>query len=77
MYKRFYNEVNATTNAEIFAQRVTMLNLDVSPAQVQGYFMINKLSTPETVIANVEQICDNSRKTTKNRNVAALATENI
>lgn len=72
MYKRFYSEENASTNAEIFAQRVKMLNRDVSAAQIQGYFMINKLSTPETVIANVGQIWDNNRKSSK-----AIATESI
>lgn len=49
-------------NAQRFADRVVSFKRDASPAQIQGYFMMNKLSDAETVVANVERIWDDSRR---------------
>lgn len=67
MFKRFYS-IKTTTNqpkAENtyhvqFADRVLATGKDVSAAQVQGYFMMHKLSHESDVIANVEQLWGNS-----------------
>lgn len=59
MFMRFYTGEDARENATIFAQKVLAFNKNVSPAQIQGYFMIHKLSTQEEVLQNVETIWDN------------------
>lgn len=56
---RFYTGEEARENAAIFAEKVLAFKKNVSPAQIQGYFMIHKLSTQEEVIQNVETIWDN------------------
>lgn len=85
MFKRFYgigsvSDETATTiqlNKTImypvqFADRVLATGKNVSPAQIQGYFMMHKTSKEEEVIANIDQIwCDDrvtSRSNVKNNN---------
>lgn len=48
-----------------FADRVLASGKSVSPAQIQGYFMMHKLSKEEDVISNVEQIWSDDRVTSK------------
>lgn len=61
MFKRFYaitsedGAVNETLHKE-FAEAVLAIGKNVSPAQIQGYFMMHKLSDQKTVIDNVHQI---------------------
>jgi chaperone BCS1 len=58
MYMRFYAGENSVNDAIKFAKKLTTFGRDVSPAQVQGYFMIHKKSDPQTVIDNIEHIWD-------------------
>lgn len=48
-----------------FADRVLATGKSVSPAQIQGYFMMHKMSKEEDVISNVEQIWSDDRVTSK------------
>lgn len=56
MYKRFYNGPECIQNASIFAEKVATYNKPVSPAQVQGYFMVHKMSDQQLVIDSIEDI---------------------
>lgn len=56
MYKRFYNGPECIQNAAIFAEKVATYNKPVSPAQVQGYFMVHKMSDQQLVIDSIEDI---------------------
>lgn len=56
MYRRFYDGPDVNQFAALFAENVLKLNKPVSPAQVQGYFMIHKLSDQQKVVDNVEQL---------------------
>lgn len=56
MYLRFYDGDNAKAQAEIFTEKVVSFNKNVSPAQIQGYFMFHKHSTSEEVIKNYKMI---------------------
>lgn len=58
MFKRFYNGTENEQNARKFAEKVMSFKKPVSPAQIQGYFMIHKLSSQDTVIENAEHIWD-------------------
>lgn len=60
MYLRFYNGMEGANNAKVFAEKVSSFKRDVSPAQVQGYFMIHKMSDQQTVIDNVQDIWDHT-----------------
>lgn len=51
-----------------FADRVLATGKNVSPAQIQGYFMMHKMSKEEEVIANIGKIWSDDGVTTK-RNV--------
>lgn len=61
MFKRFYGEdkVSKIPYHTQFADRVLEIGKNVSPAQVQGYFMMHKLSKESEVIQNVDQIWEN------------------
>lgn len=64
MFKRFYEKstttdgdsARLTAHQQEFAERVLATGRHVSPAQIQGYFMLHKLSREEDVIANVDDI---------------------
>uniref|UniRef100_A0A1I8PJS9 Mitochondrial chaperone BCS1 n=1 Tax=Stomoxys calcitrans TaxID=35570 RepID=A0A1I8PJS9_STOCA len=57
MFNRFYQHDNISqASAEKFAESVMREGKDVSPAQIQGYFMRHKMSSYTTVIENVKQI---------------------
>ncbi|EAA08672.3 AGAP004266-PA [Anopheles gambiae str. PEST] len=60
MFRRFYTGTDAEANARIFAERVAADGRNVSPAQVQGYFMVHKMSDQQTVLDNVQQIWDST-----------------
>lgn len=59
MYRRFYNGPDVDSFAMQFASNVLKFNKPVSPAQVQGYFMIHKMSVQQTVVDSVEDIWRN------------------
>lgn len=79
MFKRFYGNASSAAatdetmqnvkNAEIerqaneFAARVQSFSHNVSPAQLQGYFMMYKHSTVSEVIDHAEEIWRDERKT--------------
>ncbi|CAH0547863.1 unnamed protein product [Brassicogethes aeneus] len=56
MFLRFYQGEQAYSQAQLFADKVLSLGKNVSPAQIQGYFMVQKHSTPEEVLNNYELI---------------------
>lgn len=56
MFLRFYGGEDSTLQAKLFAEKVLLFKKNVSPAQIQGYFMFHKNSTPERVIENCEMI---------------------
>lgn len=56
MYRRFYTDTAAQENAKRFADSVLAFKKNVSPAQVQGYFMVHKVSDQETVLKEVQMI---------------------
>lgn len=53
MFLRFYKDAEY---ARTFANKVMEKQKNVSPAQIQGYFMFHKHSTPTEVLSNVESI---------------------
>lgn len=57
MFLRFYREpnINPDALAKQFAHNVMSYKRNVSPAQIQGYFMFHK-NNPDAVINNVAQI---------------------
>lgn len=56
MFKRFYLVDGSDDLAKQFAKEVVSLNKHVSPAQIQGYFMVQKQTKPEDVIKNAQMI---------------------
>lgn len=54
MYLRFYKDGKAQLEAREFTNRVISVNKNVSPAQIQGYFMFHKQATPNEIIENVK-----------------------
>lgn len=56
MFLRFYDGENSESQATLFTERVASLKKNVSPAQIQGYFMFHKNSEPHQVIDNCEMI---------------------
>lgn len=56
MFLRFYKGDQAPDFAKTFAQKVLEKNRTVSPAQIQGYFMFHKRSSPDDVVADVDTI---------------------
>lgn len=59
MYRRFYNGPNVDEFAAQFAANVMTEKKNVSPAMVQGYFMIHKLSPQEKVVESVTELWRN------------------
>lgn len=59
MYRRFYNGPGVDLFATQFADNVEKIKKPVSPAQVQGYFMIHKTSEQQVVVDSVEEIWRN------------------
>uniref|UniRef100_A0A182LUU1 Mitochondrial chaperone BCS1 n=1 Tax=Anopheles culicifacies TaxID=139723 RepID=A0A182LUU1_9DIPT len=60
MFRRFYTGTDAESNARLFAERVAADGRHASPAQIQGYFMVHKMSDQQTVLDNVQQIWDST-----------------
>ncbi|XP_053695635.1 mitochondrial chaperone BCS1 [Sabethes cyaneus] len=60
MFMRFYSGEDAVRNAQVFADNVLKANREASPAQIQGYFMIHKMSDQQTVVQNVDSIWEGS-----------------
>lgn len=56
MFLRFYDGENSASQAKSFVEKVLSFQKNVSPAQIQGYFMFHKNSTPTQVIENCEMI---------------------
>ncbi|XP_055549176.1 mitochondrial chaperone BCS1 [Wyeomyia smithii] len=56
MFMRFYAGEEAVRNSKVFADNVLKAGKAASPAQIQGYFMIHKMSDQETVLQNVDSI---------------------
>lgn len=61
MFKRFYTGDDSIPNSVLFANKVLSFGKNVSPAQIQGYFMMHKTSTPADVIHNASHIWDDSK----------------
>jgi mitochondrial chaperone BCS1 len=59
MYLRFYNGPEVESFATKFADELLKFEKPVSPAQVQGFFMIHKTSDQQTVIDSVEDVWRN------------------
>lgn len=62
MFKRFYTTDDSIRNSVEFAERVLSFGKDVSPAQIQGYFMKHKTSTLDEMVNEAAEIWDNDRK---------------
>lgn len=62
MFKRFFNSPDNIENAKEFASKVIASGKNVSPAQVQGYFMMHKTSDAATIIANVDEMWSGSAR---------------
>lgn len=62
MFKRFYTDENSIPNSVEFANKVMAFGKNVSPAQIQGFFMMHKTSSPADVIQNAGRIWEESRK---------------
>uniref|UniRef100_A0A7G3AAP0 Mitochondrial chaperone BCS1 n=1 Tax=Lutzomyia longipalpis TaxID=7200 RepID=A0A7G3AAP0_LUTLO len=56
MYHRFYGDGEDKSKAQEFAEKVMLEKKPVSPAQIQGYFMMHKMSPPDTILGNVREI---------------------
>ncbi|KAF5277689.1 hypothetical protein FQR65_LT03669 [Abscondita terminalis] len=56
MFLRFYQDTDASLNAKEFTKQVMSMNKNVSPAQIQGYFMFHKLASPNEIINNAKMI---------------------
>ncbi|XP_971798.2 mitochondrial chaperone BCS1 [Tribolium castaneum] len=56
MFLRFYDGENARRQAKEFAEKVAAFGKNVSPAQIQGFFMFYKHTEPEEVIKNCKLI---------------------
>lgn len=64
MFKRFYlngDDQNIHRKAAEFAKRVQSFGRNVSPAQLQGFFMMYKQSSADEVTAHAEQIWRDER----------------
>ncbi|CAG9805919.1 unnamed protein product [Chironomus riparius] len=59
MYRRFYDGPDLLDFASRFADNVLKQNRPVSPAQIQGYFMIHKLSDQQKVLDNIADLWKN------------------
>lgn len=64
MFKRFYGDSKkdgpSLSYHKQFADRVLAKNRNCSPAQVQGFFMLHKMSREEDVLADIDNIWEDS-----------------
>lgn len=61
MYYRFYGLSEETAlQSQEFVSKITGFKKPVSPAQIQGYFMMHKMSDKATMLANIDKLWDNS-----------------
>lgn len=58
MFKQFFGETESSRSKE-FAQKVIESGQTVSPAQIQGFFMKHKSSSPQHVVESYQTIWDN------------------
>uniref|UniRef100_T1GR13 Mitochondrial chaperone BCS1 n=1 Tax=Megaselia scalaris TaxID=36166 RepID=T1GR13_MEGSC len=66
MFKRFFNgEDGGKESAKLFAEKVLSYGRNVSPAQIQGFFMQHKMSTKQEVLEAVDSIWDDRREDKK------------
>lgn len=56
MFLRFYQGDTALVEAKAFADQVLSYGRNVSPAQIQGYFMFHKTSKSKEVVESVKMI---------------------
>nr|CAI5854383.1 unnamed protein product [Callosobruchus analis] len=56
MFLRFYDGEDANSHAKVFTEKVVSFKKNVSPAQLQGFFMFHKHSDPKEVIDNCKMI---------------------
>jgi mitochondrial chaperone BCS1 len=56
MFMRFYDVPGVETMATDFADKVLKFNKPASPAQIQGFFMMHKTSSPDSLLENIEDI---------------------
>lgn len=64
MFQRFFNSEDDVKNKVApghFADKVLSFKRNVSPAQVQGFFMRHKMSSRQEVLAAVESIWDDNK----------------
>jgi hypothetical protein len=62
MYQKFYPQTLTDSNLALqFAEKASALGVNLSAAQVQGYFMFFKHS-PQGAIENVERLAKSSKK---------------
>lgn len=59
MYRRFYNGPDVDKCAKQFADNVLNEKKNTSPAMIQGYFMIHKLSPQEEVVESFRELWRN------------------
>lgn len=59
MFRRFFNTPDVDSLSQKFADNVISFKKPASPAQIQGFFMIHKLSDPDTVLNSIEDIWKN------------------
>lgn len=72
MFKRFYTGDDSIPNSVEFAKKVMSFGKNVSPAQIQGYFMMHKTSTPADVILDAGHIWDDSRQNNSEKLIEKL-----
>lgn len=60
MFKRFYkeNDQSEESMATQFSSAIIATGKPVSPAQIQGYFLIHKSSSAQKVVENISQLWD-------------------
>lgn len=56
MYRRFYDGPDVNKYATQFADNVLSEKKNVSPAMIQGYFMIHKLSPQDEVVESFREL---------------------
>lgn len=61
MFKRFYNSGDNILKADEFAKKVASYGRNVSPAQIQGFFMMYKTAGADEVIANAHDVWRDER----------------
>lgn len=59
MYRRFYDGPDVLKFSSQFADNVINEKKSVSPAMIQGYFMIHKLSSQDEVVESFKELWKN------------------